>query len=79
MPNERKRQERERILDGGLKTGHWLCQKLGKKVKKTRNTMKDGIGRKEIFKIFQKSCKENKKKWIQDGKHVKGCSFSKPK
>ena len=41
--------------------------------------MKDGIGRKEIFKIFQKSCKENKKKWIQDGKHVKGCSFSKPR
>ena len=33
--------------------------------------MKDGIGRKEIFKIFQKSGKENKKKWIQDRKHVK--------
>ena len=33
--------------------------------------MKDGIGRKEIFKIFQKSGKENKKKWIQDTKHVK--------
>ena len=41
--------------------------------------MKDGIGRKEIFKIFQKSGKENKKKWIQDRKHVKGCSFSKPR
>ena len=33
--------------------------------------MKDGIGRKEIFKIFQKSCKENKKKWIPERKHVK--------
>lgn len=33
--------------------------------------MKDGIGRKEIFKIFQTSGKENKKKWIQDTKHVK--------
>ena len=33
--------------------------------------MQDGIGRKEIFKIFQKSCKENKKKWIPERKHVK--------
>lgn len=27
--------------------------------------MQDGIGRKEIFKYFKKSCKENKK-WIQE-------------
>lgn len=33
--------------------------------------MKDGTGRKEIFKIFQKSHNENKRKWIQERKHVK--------
>lgn len=57
--------------------------------------MQDGIGRKEIFQISQKSARKIKrngykkenmsklgkhvKQWIQDRKHVKGCSFSKPR